>query len=64
VHSAHSRRSEFPKLETYDGLAAKVTVAQLFEHLAGAVQFKRGADARSDHALREHARDFVQSLRR
>jgi hypothetical protein len=33
-----SRRSEFAKLETDDGLAAKATVAQLFEHLAGAVQ--------------------------
>jgi hypothetical protein len=53
-----------PVLEVDDGLAAEAAIAKLFEHLARAVQFNHGADARSDRAVREHARNLVEPLRR
>ena len=46
-----------------DGLATKTAVAELVEYLAGAVQFHRGPDPRSDRAVGEHARNLGQSLR-
>jgi hypothetical protein len=51
-------------LEPDDRLAAEAAIAKLFEHLARLAQFNRGADARSDCPVREHARDLVQPLRR
>ena len=51
-------------LEADDGLAAEAAVAKRFEQLGHAVQFNRGADARSDRAVREHAHNRVQPLRR
>jgi hypothetical protein len=58
------RRCAAPALETDDGFAAETAVAQLFEHLTYAIQFNHGADARSDRAVREPARELVQALRR
>jgi hypothetical protein len=46
-------------LEPDDRLAAEAAIAKLFEHLARLAQFNRGADARSDCPVREHARDLV-----
>ncbi len=51
-------------LEADDGLAAEAAVAKLFEQLSHSVQFNRGADARGDRAVREHARNLAQPLRR
>jgi hypothetical protein len=39
-------------------------VAKLFEYLPGAIQVDRGADARSDRAVREHAPNLAKPLRR
>ena len=61
LHPSHSAGL---MLEADDGLAAEAAVTKLFEHLPRAVQFNRGADARSDRAVREHARNLVQPLRR
>jgi hypothetical protein len=43
---------------------AKATVAKLFQHLIRLIQFKPGADARSDLAVREHTCNLLQPLRR
>jgi hypothetical protein len=49
-------------LEADDGLAAEAAAPKLFEHLARAVQVNRGADARSDRAVSEQARNLCQPL--
>ena len=46
-----------------DGLAAESTVANLFDDLSRVVQFNRGADSRSDRAIREHICNPPQPLR-
>src|ERR1700685_1405537 len=50
-------------LHADDGLAAEAAVAELFEHLPRGVQLHRGADARTDRAVREHPRHLLQPWR-
>ncbi|HJZ00832.1 MAG TPA: hypothetical protein VJ305_08925 [Streptosporangiaceae bacterium] len=53
----------FP-LEADDSLAMEAAVATFLAHLADVVRLNNGANARSDRAIREHARNLGQSLRR
>jgi hypothetical protein len=53
-----TRNAKAPVLKADDGLAAEAAVAKLFEHLARAVQFNHGTDARSDRAVRERGQRF------
>ena len=46
-------------LEADAGLAAETGVAKLFEHGASSIQFNRAANASSDRAVREHARNLA-----
>lgn len=45
--------------EAYDGLAAEAALAKAVEDLARTVEVHRGADARGDRAVREHARNLA-----
>jgi hypothetical protein len=45
-------------------LAVEAAVAEFFAHLAYLVRLNSGVNTRSDRAIREHARNLSQSLRR
>ena len=51
-------------LEADDSLAVEAAGAEFFAHLAYLVRLNSGVNARSDCAIRKHARTLSQSLRR
>jgi hypothetical protein len=62
--SGETRNAKAPALEVNNSFAAEPAVVKVLEHLAHAVQFNRGTDARSNHAVREHAQCRCASPRR
>jgi WhiB family transcriptional regulator, redox-sensing transcriptional regulator len=51
-------------LKTNDGLAVQPAMAEIFEHLPGAIEVNGGTDPRGDRAVREHLPDRGQPLGR
>jgi hypothetical protein len=50
-------------LEAEDNLAVEAAVAEFFAHLAYVFRLNSGVNARSDRAIREHARNLCQHWR-